>query len=140
MPVDAVVDGGADLGAEEEAQAEGDIIEATDADGFVVTEFPESGEGGEDEVHETVKVGHVDCEDLNDDLGAEEDERAGDGAFHGIGEGAFGVFVFGVEGRVVSFFAELFGFVMQQFRGTFLGLTFRLKVKGTYLQGLAEEE
>lgn len=110
LSVDAVVDGGADLGAEEEAEAEGDVIEATDADGFVVSEFPEAGEGGEDEVNEAVEVGHVDREDLDDDLSAEEDEGAGERAFHGVGEGAFGMFVFGVEGRVVVFFAELFGF------------------------------
>lgn len=108
--IDAVVDGGADLGAEEEAEAEGDVIEAANADGFVVSEFPEGGEGGEDEVHEAVEVGHVDREDLDDDLSAEEDKGAGERAFHSIGEGASGVFVLGVQGRVVGFFPKFFSF------------------------------
>ena len=117
LSVNAIVDRGADLRPQEAPDAEGDVVEAADADAFLVAGFPEEGKGREDEVHEAVEVGHVDGEDLDDDLGAEEDEGAGDGAFHGVGEGAFGVFVFGVEDRVGGFFAEFFGFDVEEFRG-----------------------
>ena len=106
----AIVDRRAYLRSQEEPDAEGDIVQAADADAFVVAGFPQYGEGGEDKVHEAVEVSHVDGEDLDDDLSAEEDEGSGDGAFHCIGEGAFRVFVFRVEGGVVGFFAEFFGF------------------------------
>ena len=64
----------------------------------MVARCPERGEGREEEVHQAVEVGHVDGEDLDDDLGTEESERARYGAFHCVGEGAFRVLIFGVEG------------------------------------------
>ena len=72
--VDVVVDRGADLGGEEEAEAQGDVVEAADADAFVVDALPEAREGGEDEVEDAVEVGHVDGEHLHDGLRAEEAE------------------------------------------------------------------
>lgn len=81
----------------------------------MVAGLPEEGEGGENEVHDAVKVGHVDGEDLNDELGAEEDEGAGDGAFHGVSKGTLGVFIFSAKGGIVGFFAEFFGFGVKEF-------------------------
>lgn len=110
-----VVDRGADLGGEEEAEAEGDVVEAADADGFVVDGLPEAGEGGEDEVEDSVEVGHVDGEDLHDGLRAEEAEGAHEGVFERVGEGAFRVLEFGFEVRVAGLFAEPLGFLVQEF-------------------------
>jgi len=56
------------LGSEEETDAERDVVQAAYADGFVVLVFPEPWEGGENQVHEPVQIGHVYCEDLDDDL------------------------------------------------------------------------
>ncbi len=53
-PVDAVVDGGGDLHAEEEADAHGDVVEGAEAGGLAVDVGEEGGEGGEHEVHEAV--------------------------------------------------------------------------------------
>ena len=46
--IDVVVYGGADLSAEKEPEAEGNVVETADADGFVVDVLPEAREGGED--------------------------------------------------------------------------------------------
>ena len=90
----------------------------------MVAGFPETGKGREDEVHDAVQVGHIDGEDLDNELGTEEDEGAGDGAFHGIGEGAFRVLIFGTKGGVVGFFAEFFGSGVEELGGAFVGLVF----------------
>jgi hypothetical protein len=113
--VDVIVDGGADLGGEEEAEAEGDVVEAADADGFVVDALPEAGEGGEDEVEDAVEVRHVDGEDLHNGLRGQEAEGPHEGASEGVGEGAFRVLKFGLEVGVAGFIAEPFGFLMQEF-------------------------
>lgn len=113
--VDVVVDRGADLGGEEEAEAEGDVVEAADADGFVVDALPEAGEGGEDEVEDAVEVGHVDGEDLHDGLRGQQAEGPHQGAAEGVGEGAFRVLEFGLEVGVAGFLAEPFGFLVQEF-------------------------
>ena len=107
--VDAVVERGEELGADGEAEAHGDVIEACDADGFAVAFGPEDGEGGEDEVHEAVEVGGVDGEDLDDGLGSEQAEGADGGLFEGFEEAAVRV-VFGVEGLVAGFLDEFLGF------------------------------
>lgn len=59
--VDAIIQRGADLRAEPEAQTQGDVVQAADAGGFVVVIFasPEEGEGREHEVHDSVGVCHV---------------------------------------------------------------------------------
>ena len=48
-------------------------------------------------------------------LGEEEFEGADEAAFHGVYEGAFGVFEFGVESGVAGFLAEFFGFCVEEF-------------------------
>ena len=59
--VDPVGEWGAELGAEEESDAETDVVQAAYADAFVVAGGgPEGGEGGQNEIHEAVEVGHVD--------------------------------------------------------------------------------
>ena len=73
--VDFIVQGRADLRAEEEADAERDVVQAADAGGFPVAGGPEGGKGGENKVHDAVKVGHVQGEDLDDLLRAEELKR-----------------------------------------------------------------
>lgn len=57
--VDSVVERRADLRAQPEAEAEGDVVEAADANGFVVVGWagPEGWEGGQDKVHYAVDVG-----------------------------------------------------------------------------------
>lgn len=57
LAVDPVVDGGADLGAQEETQPERNVVEAADSGLFVVGFGPDGGEGGKNEIHETVEVG-----------------------------------------------------------------------------------
>jgi hypothetical protein len=56
LAVDAVIDRGTDLRAQEEAQAQGDVVQTPDADGFPVDVFPDFRKGGEDEVYEAVDV------------------------------------------------------------------------------------
>lgn len=112
--VDAIVERGEELSAECEAYAHGDVVEACDAEGFVVVVCPEDGESGEDEVHEAVEVGSVDGEDLDDGLGAEEAEGADDATFEDFQEGAVGIIVFGVEVLVAGFFDEFGGFDVQE--------------------------
>lgn len=102
--VDAVLQRGADLGAEEEAAAQREVVEAADADGFVVDGLPELREGGEDEVHEAVEVGHVEGEDLDDDLRAEELEGPAQADLESAEDGAVRMVVFGAEAFVACFF------------------------------------
>lgn len=108
MPVDAVVEGGADLGAEPEAQAQGDVVEAADAGGLVVVGRvgPEGWEGREHEVHDAVDVGHVDGEGLDDGLGGEEAEGADERGPKDLGEGLVLALGFGLVGGVVGVFTE----------------------------------
>jgi hypothetical protein len=80
----------------------------------VVAVLPEAREGGEDEVHEAVEVGHVEGEDLHDYLGAEELEGPDQGDSEGLGDGAFGVVVFCEECFVSGGFDELFLLAMKK--------------------------
>lgn len=115
--IDAIVQGREDLGAEREAHAHGDVVQAGDTDAFVVALCPEDGEGGEDEIHQAVEVCGVDSQDLDDGLGAEEAEGADEAAFEGLHEGAIRVVVFRVEILVAGFLHEGDLFVVQEFRG-----------------------
>lgn len=104
--VDAVLERGARLRADEEAEAEGDVVEATDADGFAVLDRPEGGEGREHEVHEPVEVHHVESEALDQRLRAEEAEGACEGDAEGARDGAVWVVKVGVQRRVARLLDE----------------------------------
>ena len=108
--VDGVVEAGGALCANEVADSEGDVVEAGDADGFVIDGSPEVREGGEDNVNEAVEVSDVEGEDLDDGLGAEEDERADEGSFEDFGGRPVQGFPFGVIGGVSRGAAEFLGF------------------------------
>ena len=95
--IDAVLRWGADLRAEEEAHAEGDVVQAADADGLVVNAGPEPGEGQQDEIHDAVEVGHVEGEQLDDNLSAEELEGTAESGFEGRGEGPVRVVPLGMQ-------------------------------------------
>lgn len=84
----------------------------------MIAVLPEGREGEEDEVHEAVEVGHVNCEDLNYDLSAQELEGPRDGAFHCVGETTFWVFIFSMERCVAGFFALVLSFHMEKFGRT----------------------
>jgi hypothetical protein len=74
MVVDAIAEVGADLGPEKVSHAEGDVVQAADADVLVVDVAPDLGESGQDEVEQAEEVGHVQRDDLDDWLGGQETE------------------------------------------------------------------
>lgn len=70
VAIDPVVHGGANLETQRKSQAERDVIQTTNADGFIVElgAVPKSREGGKHQVHEPVDIGHVTSQDLDDGL------------------------------------------------------------------------
>lgn len=100
-----IVERCADLSAEEEAYAERNIVQTADADAFMITCFPQSRESGKDEVHESVEISHVDCQDLDYRLGTEKSEWTDETAFQGIGQAAFRMFKFSMQCRISGLFA-----------------------------------
>ena len=114
--VDAVVERSAELGAEEEAEPQRDVVEPSYANGLAVLGDPEVRKSGEKEIHEAVDEAHVRGQGLDDDLGAEEAEGAEKGGGDDFCECTVGVVVGCVEVKVVRFFAEPVGFVLEEFR------------------------
>ena len=72
LAVDPIIERRAHLRTEEEADAQRNVVQAADAGGFPITGGPEGGEGGENEVHDSIEVCHIQSEDLDDRLRAEE--------------------------------------------------------------------
>ena len=119
--VDAVCGEGGDLRADEEADAEGDVVEAADADALVVGRAgPESREGGQDEVHDAVDVADVEGEDLHDGLREEEAEGALEGGAEVLAELAVGGVELGVEVFVAGLLDQLDLFAAQDLGGVSL--------------------
>lgn len=73
--VDAVLQRRADLSAQEEAEAEGDVVEACDAGAFVVLVGPQRGVRGENQVCHAVEKHHVQGHDLHNGLRGQQAER-----------------------------------------------------------------
>lgn len=78
---------------------------------------PQPGEGREHQVHQAVEVGHVAREDLEDGLGAEEDEGSLHGDFEGRGERAVRGVEFSVEVVITSFLDEFVALPGEELRG-----------------------
>ena len=57
--IDTIIYRSANLSPEEEADAQRDVVQATNANGLVVLLFPESWKRGQDKVHKAVKICHV---------------------------------------------------------------------------------
>lgn len=117
--VDAVLQPGADLGAQEEAQAEGDVVEAADAQGLAVAARGDgAGEQGrerdEHDVHQAVEVHHVQRQDLDDDLRRQQAEGPRHGGAQHPGHGAVRVVVGGVESVVARLVDEPPALPLQQ--------------------------
>ena len=72
VPVDLVGYQGAYHCAGHVAAAWRDVVECADAELHLVLVCPETGEAGEDEVHDSVQVAVVACQSLDDGLGSEE--------------------------------------------------------------------
>ena len=104
------------LGAKEESYAERDIVETPNTDAFVVFCFPQRWEGGEHQVHETVEVGHVDSQDLYDNLGAEEFEGSYEGDAESSHNSSVRVIPFGVESFIAGLFDKFLLFSVEKNR------------------------
>lgn len=57
--VDSVVDGGADLEADDEADTKGEVVQGCQTDRLPVDILPEEGKGGQDEIHEPIQIRSV---------------------------------------------------------------------------------
>lgn len=75
--VDAVLQRRADLGAQEEAQAQRDVVEACDAGALVVLVGPERGERRQHQVRHAVEIHHVQRHDLHNGLRGQQAKRPG---------------------------------------------------------------
>lgn len=105
--VHAVLQRRAHLRAQEEAHAQRDVVEAADAEALAVAlgrgRRPQAGERDEHDVHEAVEEHHVEGEDLQDDLGAQQAKGPHKGDAQRLGQGPVGV----VERRVEVVVARL---------------------------------
>ena len=95
--------------AYQKTQGEGDVVEAADTNGFVITFRPEEWEGREDKVQDAEEISHIERENLDNRLRTEELERSDECALHVVGDFASTVLELGVQSGVASFFAELLG-------------------------------
>lgn len=114
--VDLIIQGSANLSSEEEADAQGDVIQATNANGLVVLLFPQNWKCGQYEIHEAVKICHVDRQGLDYGLRAQKFERAYQAPLHSVGERSLRMLELCVEGFVTSLFSKLINFRGKQFR------------------------
>lgn len=75
---------------------------------------PEGGECRDDEIHEAIQVEHEDCEDLDDGLRREEDERTDEGVGKDLSDGPIGHLVRAPKVRVAALFSQASGFVAKE--------------------------
>lgn len=80
----------------------------------MVHSFPKRGEGGEDEVHETIEVGHVEREYLDNDLGTEENEGSTETDLQGFEYGPLWMVEFSVQVLVSGLFDQLYLLSLEQ--------------------------
>lgn len=111
VAVNDIVEAGRDLARERVADAEGDVVERGDGQGFVVDVRPEGGEGRAHNVDEAEDEGQVEGQELHNRLGEEEAEGPdqGEGDFFRQGHAPL-VLVYGREVLVACRFPEGFAF------------------------------
>jgi hypothetical protein len=81
----------------------------------VVHTAPQPRERGQHEVHQPIQIRHVARQDLEDGLGAQQDEGALHSDFEGRGERAVGAVEFGVQCRVAGRLDELVALPREEF-------------------------
>ena len=113
-PIDTVVDRRTDLGAEEESRSERYIIKAADTNRFVIPCLPQHRKCRKYKVHQAIEIGHVNGEDLNNDLRAEQAERSHQRVLENIWKRFLWVFILRVKSCVASLFSKLLGLPMKQ--------------------------
>ena len=64
MAINGVRDGSTDLGAEREADADGEVVQTCGGGALVVDRCPERGIGGQHDVHDAEAVGAVEGDEL----------------------------------------------------------------------------
>lgn len=112
--IDAILQRRTDLRAEEEPYPEGDVVQARDADALAICPGPEHGEGAQHEVHQAVKVGHVQCQDLDDNLRAQQPKRPRKGYLQRLRHRAFRMIIFRVKRLVSRLLDKLHLLLVQQ--------------------------
>lgn len=106
----------ADLSAQEEAEPEGDVVEAGDAWAFVVLGGPQGGERGENQVRHAVEKHHVQGHDLHNGLRSQKAERPCKCNRQGLEDGTIRVVVLGDEIGVASLLDQRHLLALQQHR------------------------
>lgn len=114
--VDAVLQRRADLGAQEEAEAEGDVVEACDAGALVVLVGPQRGERREDQVRHAVEEHHVQRHDLHNGLRGQQAERPSQRRRQRLEHGPVRAVVLGHEIRVARLLDQCLLLALQQHR------------------------
>jgi hypothetical protein len=115
--VQYVVQRSSDLSAEEEPSAHSDEVERSNACAHPINSFPETREGGEHKVHQSVQVCHVACKNLQDRLGTKQNERTLHSSSDCFGKRAVRAVELCVQGGVTGFLNELVALPGQEFGG-----------------------